>query len=412
MFGGASYTHTSSFSAFFNSVPESPREVDTKALYSILDVTKDANHTQIKKAFHKLAKEHHPDKGGCAEKFRKVQEAYEILKDPDKKKLYDKFGVEGLKCGGGPTRAGFKGVERTLYKRANKTEDLKYPLKVQLHEMYCGSVRRLQLNKDKICPSCKGNGGHPAGIGPCQSCMGRGIHVKPNGILSQWHHCQQCRGTGKRIDPRFICTDCKGARIVKFSKRLEVRIEKGMQGGHKIVFRQEANEAPGMVPGDVIVCFEEKRHSLFKREGMHLHMTKHITLMEALGGFRFTIRHLDDRILVVNSSPDTIYRPGDVKAILEEGMPAYGDPFTLGNLYIKIEVDFPTSITPESLQVLAKVFPIPRPIVVPSGADQVKLVSVDIEEEKKKYQRYRAMQKNAYDEDQEESQEQPQCRTQ
>ena len=68
MFGGASYTHTSSFSAFFNSVPESSREVDTKALYSILDVTKDANHTQIKKAFHKLAKEHHPDKGGCAEK--------------------------------------------------------------------------------------------------------------------------------------------------------------------------------------------------------------------------------------------------------------------------------------------------------------------------------------------------------
>lgn len=73
-----------------------------------------------------------------------------------RRKLYDKFGVEGLKCGGGPTRAGFKGVERTLYKRANKTEDLKYPLKVQLHEMYCGSVRRLQLNKDKICPSCKG----------------------------------------------------------------------------------------------------------------------------------------------------------------------------------------------------------------------------------------------------------------
>jgi len=303
--------------------------------------------------------------------FKRVQAAYEILKDPDKKELYDKYGEEGVRRGGKPVKVnGYNcTVDRMVYRRPRKGPDLRYPLKVQLAEFYKGSVRRLQLNKDRICPQCRGYtpgsihfvssrvnlfrvGGDPKGIAQCQSCDGKGMHILPGQLgWPQWKTCSQCQGAGKQIHPGSICNCCNGKRVVKCSKRLEVHVEKGMKGGDQKTFTREANESPNLVAGDVVVIFEEQEHKYFKREGVHLRMRKRITLIEALLGFQFVVRHLDDRILLVKSEPGVVYRPGDVKAIMEEGMPAHRDPFTTGNLYIEIEVEFPRKLTEDQAKV-------------------------------------------------------------
>mmetsp|Transcript_96 Transcript_96/g.134 ORF Transcript_96/g.134 Transcript_96/m.134 type:complete len:377 (+) Transcript_96:280-1410(+) len=347
--------------------------------------------------------------------FKRVQAAYEILKDPDKKELYDKYGEEGVRRGGKPVKVnGYNcTVDRMVYRRPRKGPDLRYPLKVQLAEFYKGSVRRLQLNKDRICPQCRGVGGDPKGIAQCQSCDGKGMHILPGQLgWPQWKTCSQCQGAGKQIHPGSICNCCNGKRVVKCSKRLEVHVEKGMKGGDQKTFTREANESPNLVAGDVVVIFEEQEHKYFKREGVHLRMRKRITLIEALLGFQFVVRHLDDRILLVKSEPGVVYRPGDVKAIMEEGMPAHRDPFTTGNLYIEIEVEFPRKLTEDQAKMFARIFPVPRGVPAANGAQEAKLVSVDIEQERRKFQYIENSRKPAYSEDRVDESDQTQCRTQ
>jgi len=379
-------------------------------MYATLELSKDANQTQIKRAFHKLAKEYHPDRGGCEEKFKKLTEAYQILCDPDKKKLYDMFGVAGVQNGGrGMAGFGCRGI----FRRQRKTEDLRYPLKVQLKEFYNGSKRTLQLTKEKICQNCKGFGGKPEGIVICKDCEGRGIRIIHGGgqPLPHYEPCTSCNRSGKSIHPQFVCNVCQGRRVVKSTKRLEVVIGKGMCGGNKRIFPQEANEEPGALPGDVIVTFDEQDHKNFKREGIHLRVKKTITLMEAFGGFKFTIKHLDNRLLAIRSEPGVVYKPGDVKTIREEGMPAPRDPFTFGNLFVQFEVAFPDRMSHEHLQILGKVFPVPRPVVIPTEALEVNMISTNVEDEKRNLAHLTQARKNCYDEDNPEEQ-RNNCKTQ
>eukprot|EP00466_Bigelowiella_natans_P007568 jgi/Bigna1/92986/estExt_fgenesh1_pm.C_1300007 len=394
------------------------RDVDTKALYSTLHITKDAQPAQIKKAYVKLAREHHPDKGGNAEEFKKIQEAYDVLKDPDKKihafhrKVYDSFGKEGLRKASGFMRY-WGTTSKKFYKRKGK--DLKYSLKVQLSELYNGNMRKLRLNKDRICADCEGKGGNHLLLTTCTGCKGQGSLVVMQGIFPNQYKCQMCGGSGKQFPPDALCKTCQGKGVFKCIKHLEVRIEKGMKNGHMVRFKKEANETPGEVPGDVVVTLDERQNSIFKRDGVHLKMKKSISLMEALGGgFEFTIRHLDNRILKVNSEEGTVYRPGDVKAIMGEGMPVYRDPFTFGNLYIELQVVFPEKIPQEALKILARFFPVPSRIPTPSDAQEVKLVNVDLEAQKRKFKQIEDLKnrsRQAYDDD-EQSDTNQNCRTQ
>jgi len=387
-------------------------KIENKGLYTTLNVATDAKPEQIKKAYFRLARECHPDKGGCADKFKIVKGAYEVLMDPNKRKLYDAYGLQGLKQGG-CAMFGRAGVNRAMYQRQKRGENLRHNIKVKLGEFYNGSVRTLQLTKDRICQGCKGIGGSLNGAIVCSKCGGRGVVLKQIGLIQRWQTCSDCNGTGKRINPKFICKLCKGKRVQKVRKLLEVKIEKGMKGGHKMKFHKEANESPGYVPGDVVIVLEEQESKTFKRNGVHLHMKKSISLMEALGGFKFTIRHLDNRLLVISSRAGVIYRPGYIEAIRDEGMPVLRDPFSFGNLYIQFEVTFPTSVSAKDLEILAKIFPVPRIIETPADAQAVSLVAVNMAEEKKRYAYMNASRKNAYDEDSdEEPPKKPECTTQ
>jgi len=348
-------------------------------LYERLGVAPDANTDDIKKAYRKGAMKFHPDKNPnnpeAAEKFKEISEAYEILSDEQKRQMYDKYGKDALKEGtghsahdifeqffgggfssffGGPGRGG-----------PRKTEDIVHELQVSLEDLYKGKTTKLSVSRNVICQSCSGNGTKSgASVGKCRTCDGRGIRLVikqlgPGMIQQMQTVCPDCGGKGEQIKDEDKCGNCKGKKVVKDKKVLTVYVDKGMKHGQKIVFSGESDEAPGMEPGDIIFVVVEKKHDLFKRNGNDLYMEVSIPLIEALAGFNFTIKHLDDRVLLVKSEKGDVITPGEVKVISSEGMPKHKSPFEKGNLYIHFNVEFPKpgALKEQQLQQLEKILP-------------------------------------------------------
>ena len=141
----------------------------------------------------------------------------------------------------------------------------------------------------------------------------------------------------------------------------QVFIAKGSTHDEKILFRGEADEAPDTVPGDVVVVLQQNQHEVFHRDGANLIIEKKILLAEALCGFTFHIKHLDRRTLVVKSDPNVVYKPGDVKAVMNEGMPIRSNPMLRGNLYIKFSIG--TTMTGWLLGVVLVVFCVVCPLL-------------------------------------------------
>lgn len=410
-----------------------PREkADTNKLYEVLGVAKDATGDQVKKAFRRQAMEHHPDKGGDSEKFKEIQKAYEILGDSEKRQIYDQYGEEAA-SNGGPGPSSSSDIFSELFggggarnRGPRKGEDTVFPLKVDLDSLYKGDTKKLKLTKRVICKTCDGRGGKSDSVQTCSGCKGRGVKVVirqlgPGMIQQMQTTCPDCKGEGQVMNEKDKCKACKAEKTLPEEKILEVVIEKGMKHGDKVKFKGEGDQVPGIEPGDVICVLQQKEHSFFRREGPHLFMKKSISLLEALTGFKFAITHLDGRVLVVNSEKGAVYKPGDIKAIDNEGMPYPKQPFKRGLLFIELDVEFPksNSLQENERKLLAKI--LPAPTTPPMDTDQlhdaevVSLVDVDmkLEQEKLKEQERENRSSQAYDEDHEDAHARgPQCRAQ
>ncbi|CAM9266454.1 unnamed protein product [Choristocarpus tenellus] len=345
-----------------------PPDVDTEEFYTILGLKKDAGEGEIKKAYRKLALKNHPDKGGDPEKFKEITMAYEILSDPEKRRLYDQYGKDGVEQEGGPGQSAedifsmFFGGGRRGQGGPRKGDDDRHKLKVGLDDLYNGLTRRLAVSRNRVCIACEGHGGKVGAEKPCEVCHGRGVQVQfrqigPGMVQQLQNTCSACRGEGKVINDRDKCKGCAGKKTVKERKVLEVNITKGMRNGQKIVFHGEADEAPGMVPGDIIFVVEEKEHATFRRKGADLVMEHKLSLVEALCGFDFSITHMDKRVLRIKSQPGVVTKHDDVFMIDHEGMPTAGNPFLKGRLFILFKVQFPTSLAPEHVAQLERVLP-------------------------------------------------------
>jgi len=181
----------------------------------------------------------------------------------------------------------------------------------------------------------------------CSVCKGSGVEIKvrklsPGMVQQMQQECSQCGGSGIFIPKKDRCTTCDGKMIITQTKRLEVIIKPGMQAGERIYFRQEAHQAPGATPGDVVLVLAEIPHPIFIRKGSDLYMTQTINLTEALGGFAIPIETLDKRRLRISLDPKlTIIATGDVKLIKGEGMPMQSSPNQKGNLFVKFNVVSP-----------------------------------------------------------------------
>lgn len=378
---------------------------DDVDLYNILKVHRSASSGEIKKAYYKLAKEYHPDKNPEeGEKFKEISFAYEVLSNPEKKEVYDRHGIQGLKDGGsspggfpsdifgslfgglfGGMPFGFSEMGGGGGGRRRRGEDSHHSLKVTLEDLYNGKTTRLSLSKRIICPKCNGQGGKPGAVHPCRTCAGQGvkitIHRIAPGIAQQMQTiCPSCHGQCQVMNERDRCKQCHGKKVTQENKVLEVHVDIGMKDGQKIVFRGEGDQTPDIEPGDVIIQLQQKEHAFFKRTGNDLSCTHRITLSEALCGFDFTIKHLDGRHLVIRSPVGVVVEPGTVRCVKNEGMPFHKQIFEKGNLYIKFEVTFPPHgfISEANVKTLESLLPPRQPHTMPVGEhEEVNLVECD-----------------------------------
>jgi DnaJ family protein A protein 2 len=286
-----------------------------------------------------------------------------------------------------------------------------------LEDLYNGTSKKLSLSRNVLCSKCKGKGSKTGASSRCAGCQGSGMKVSirqlgPNMIQQMQHVCPDCRGTGETISEKDKCGQCKGQKVVQDKKLLEVHVEKGMQHGQKITFQGEADEAPDTQTGDIVFVLQLKEHPKFKRKGDDLFLEHTLTLTEALCGFQFPVTHLDNRQLLIKSSPGEIIKPGQFKAINDEGMPHYQRPFMKGRLYIHFTVDFPEtgSLTPDQQKMLETILP-PKPAsqltdMELDECEETTLHDVNIEDEMRRKQQ---QQQEAYEEDEDTAGPRVQC---
>ncbi|XP_033229918.1 dnaJ homolog subfamily A member 1 [Belonocnema kinseyi] len=370
--------------------------VKETTFYDVLGVKPGCTQEDLKKAYRKLALKYHPDKNpNEGEKFKQISQAYEVLSNPEKKRIYDQGGEQALKEGGGPSGSSpmdiFEmffggGRGRARGRRERKGQNVIHQLSVSLEELYKGTVRKLALQKNVICDKCEGVGGKKGAVEQCSNCSGTGMTVQVEqlgpGMLQRLQSiCTDCQGQGERINPKDRCKQCSGRKTIRDRKILEVHVDKGMVDGQKIVFGGEGDQEPGLEPGDIVILLDEKEHEIFKRNVNDLIMRMQVELVEALCGFQKVIRTLDGRDLLVTSLPGTVVKHGDLKCILNEGMPVYKDPFTKGRLIIQFVVNFPKAIEPTVLPALEQCLPPREEVMIPDNAEECMLTDLDPEQE-------------------------------
>jgi len=350
------------------------KKVNNERLYALLGVSKDASDAELKKSYHRLARDLHPDKNKGDEerlkKFQEVSHAYEILSNKEKRKLYDQHGEEALNQGRPTSQSsifehffggggGQSGPEQA--------EDVAVPLEVSLEDLYNGAKKSVTFSRYAICTPCEGNGStDPNAKKSCVTCHGRGVRLvkiqMPFGVFQQQQECDKCDGKGEVIDPKFLCKTCNGRRLREEKKTLPVEIDRGMKDGHKIKCSHEGHQHPDVLPGDLIVVLRTREPDNFRRRHNDLIYKKEITLHEALFGHEFLFTHLDGRTLVVKTPPGgDVIEEGDIRVIPNEGMPVHGNPFLKGYLFIHYSVVWPKngSLNAAQVNLLKKALPAP-----------------------------------------------------
>lgn len=317
--------------------------------YKILEVNQDADDQTIKKAFRRLSREYHPDKNpGAHEKFLQINKAYETLIDPEKRKIYDIYGEEGLD----------KQNNLMSNEHRQKGPNSKIEISVELEDLYNGAVKEMSVQKNIVCPKCHGTGGKLGKTKQCHQCHGRGIVMQDvdTGMgftFKMQNTCPRCQGKG--ITFSETCDHCKGRKVVKEDKKLRIDIEKGMKDGQNIIFERESEQHPDMVPGDLIVHLRQRQHKFFhSRTGDDLHTTINLNLKEALLGYSKKIVHLDKREFFVES--DTSTQPFHTRKIDNEGMPQHRFPSHKGDLYIKFLVRLPEKLSEDEKEIVRQLF--------------------------------------------------------
>jgi DnaJ family protein A protein 2 len=365
-----------------------PRSQQHTEFYERLGVAPDASAEDIKRAYKKLAVKYHPDKNPdpkAQEKFKEVSSAYEVLSDAEKRSIYDKYGEEGLQGGGASSASSifeqFFGMDPTGRggkAKKQKVDDIGFQLGVTLRDLYNGKTTKLKVTRNIICKTCSGRGCNKDGaVQSCSTCNGQGIRIirQQMGMMIQQMQtvCNDCKGKGQTIKEKDRCKGCSGNKVVGEEKQIEVHIDKGMQSGQRISFYGEGEQEPGLEPGDILVVLKEKRDDKnpepFQRQGDDLIYEHQITLVEALTGYQFHIKHLDDRYLHVSSELNTITKPGDVKVIMHEGMPIHKQSYK-GNLLVKFDVIFPIpdQLDDSKKNKLKEILPKPAVVKIPADA--------------------------------------------
>ncbi|EGT59731.1 hypothetical protein CAEBREN_01734 [Caenorhabditis brenneri] len=360
--------------------------------YDVLGVKPDASDSELKKAYRKLALKFHPDKNpDGAEQFKQISQAYEVLSDENKRKIYDQGGEEALQ-GGGAGGEGFHnpfdvfdmffgggGGGRRGERRVKPTV---HNLRVTLDTLYKGATKKLKISRTATCKPCKGKGGNEGAAKDCTDCQGRGIKIRVirmGPMVQQMQsHCDSCNGEGSVFAEKDRCKKCMGKKQVKEDEIIEVKIEPGMRDGEKFVFEGKGDEVVGIEkPGDFVVVLDEVENDRFVRKGDNLIIQHNIDLSEALCGFVRTITTLDGRVIYYRVLPGEVIAHADVKVIHNEGMPMRRAPTDKGDLLVQFDVKFPDKINPDAAKKLADLLPGKKEEIIDDEAEVVELTELD-----------------------------------
>ncbi|KAL9126998.1 MAG: hypothetical protein Q9175_007820 [Cornicularia normoerica] len=247
-------------------------------------------------------------------------------------------------------------------RRSRKGDDEEHPYQVTLEDLYRGKTTKFASTKNVICSHCNGSGGkEKAKAKQCASCQGKGSKqgirsIGPGLVTQETVICASCKGKGSVYAQKDRCKKCKGERVTKARKVLEIYIPRGSKEGDKIILEGEADQVPDQVPGDIIFGLVQTEHETFRRAGADLLAEIEITLAEALCGFsRVVVKHLDGRGLHIQhpQSNARVLEPGQVIKVVGEGMPHKKSDLK-GNLYLVVKVKFPEYGWLEDKRVLAK----------------------------------------------------------
>jgi molecular chaperone DnaJ len=261
--------------------------MEEKDYYKNHGISRDATEDQIKKSYRKIAMQHHPDRNPgnkeAEEKFKIASEAYEVLRDPEKREIYDRYGLEGLKGTGFTGFRGFEDIFSTFgdifedffgfgttgrrRTRAHPGADLRYDLKISFYDAAFGKEMEIELPKNVACEVCGGTGAKP-GTYPthCPNCKGTGQVTRSQGFFTISTTCGQCRGEGNIIP--HPCKECRGHGKVRKTRKIQIKIPPGVDTGSKLRIRAEGEEGErGGPPGDLFVFIYVEAHDFFSREG-------------------------------------------------------------------------------------------------------------------------------------------------
>ena len=349
-------------------------KIDNEKLYNYLGVSKTATDSEIKKAYRKLAMKYHPDKcGGDKDKeakFKNITNAYDVLKDSDKRNNYDRFGEEGVKgMGGGDPFDVFSsffggggspfGGGGNPFSRKKRASDRIEEINIDLEDIYNNITKRLDIKQKVSCLDCSGTGAKDKkDIIICQKCNGKGkvmriVQVGPGMISQSMSHCENCNGLGKIIKEK--CSKCIGKRIILKTKTINLPIHKGIKQGEKIRIPDLAHQDPDCDDiGDLILVVNIIKHDRFERKGNNLILEKDILLSEALCGVKFVISHLDGREILFKT--DEIIHPKQEYYVKDEGLSI--DDFNRGDIIINFNIIFPDSLDNERKLYLNKILPV------------------------------------------------------
>lgn len=345
--------------------------------YEVLGVGKDASADEIKKAFRRLAVQHHPDKeGGDEAKFKELNEAYEVLKEPGKRQRYDQFGHAGVgggadAAGGNPFGGGFNGQNVNFdfgdlgfgdifgnffgggrrERGPQRGRDVEVKIDISFEDAVFGTEQELHLNIDDTCEHCRGTTVEPGHeLKTCDTCKGSGQVVQVMrtifGNIQQASVCPTCKGTGKV--PEKVCSVCHGKGTQKRTQKIVLKVPAGIDDGAVIRLREHGEAAPNAPKGDLYVNVRVKPHKQFTREGDIILSEEHVGMVEAALGTEMQVDTVD--------GPVTMKVPAGTQSGTDFKLSNHGVPHlrseTRGAHIVTVIVDTPTKLSKHQRELL------------------------------------------------------------
>lgn len=364
-----------------------------KDYYSILGVKKDAKADEIKKSYRKLARKYHPDVNpndkAAEEKFKEVQEAYDILSDEKKRKVFDRFGYyndnldpdspfgAGASSGAGGTGnydfsgfnfepggsgggSSFRDIFSDLFGGAKqqrepepprplpkKGRDIEIPLALSFEESFNGLTTNITVNRSEQCSRCQGAGDTGGPVVVCPTCKGTGQVMKTGGRLQFSQTCGDCEGTGRRRQP---CSQCNGKGTTPKTEQVKIRIPAGVDTGSRVRIPKKGHGGRlGGEPGDLFIITNVGKHQHFTRKGDNIYVTVPITVPEAALGTKIEVPTVEGRAqLKIPAGTES----GQKFRLRERGFPSLRNPSLRGDQFIEVKITMPRVISEETKEIL------------------------------------------------------------